>query len=140
MQKTQLTFLLLIGFFGGCANNEVAEPELCDLPPAYVTLREYNKAEGFIYKFNSFPGQHPDSYGIVITSCADCPYVRDIPDGLINLGIIPCNLPDRFKKDSLSISFSGAAKIDTGADYRVIDITGIPFELSSIRRKPLKAE
>lgn len=127
MQKIQLVFLLLVGLFGSCVDDESAKPESCELRPSYVTLREYKKAEGIIRA-----GNDPGSYYIEVTRCDDCPYVRPIPDGLTNLGLHPCTIPARFKKDNLSISFTGSAKIDTAAVYGAIDISGIPFQINTV--------
>lgn len=135
MRNSKIMLFNIIVLFVGCTNNEIAVPEVCDLRPSYVTLREYKNAEGIVRKFNFNPERDPDSYYIEVTNCDDCPYVRDIPSGLTNLGLLPCNLPTNLRKDSLSVSFSGSAKIDTVAAYGAIDINGIPFEISKIERK-----
>lgn len=134
MRKAQVFLLLLTGLSGACSHEEVS-PEGCDFGSTSQTLQIFTNAEGVIRLSNEFYGI--DTYYLDLTKCEACStIVRPNPKGLIVIpGILPCNLPSRFKEDGLLVTFSGNLKINTRLNYELIDFNGLPIEISRIERR-----
>lgn len=124
--KPCISFLLLSVVLLACKGEDITTG--CAYGPTQVVVQRFVNAQGVIR-------QYPNSstFCIEISKCVDCPTLRPYPIGL-NAPASPCNLPKSFQKDGLSVDFSGVLRIDTTLNYSVIDISGLPLQLTSIKR------
>jgi len=122
IMKRALTFLFLLSASVGCKDKEYVNPEVQATPcvsnykdtrrQSYESLNEAGMViGGFIYPL--LPSDSP-------------PY-----DFSLRTAAIPCNLPQKFRKDGLIVSFSGYYL--TSPLLELIQISAIPFELTDIK-------
>lgn len=111
-----------------CCKNELL-PNSCPIKPTEQVTQIYDRAEGILR-------QYPSSglFYIEITNCKNCRRLRADPPGLA-APPSPCNLPRSYQQNGIAIVFSGQLRVDTTFNYKVIDISGIPLQLSFIDRK-----
>lgn len=124
----RLIFSVLLCLLSGCRKKELG-PDSCLVKPTQRITQIYNRAEGILRQYPS-----SDLFYIEVTECGSCQRLRADPPGL-TAPPSPCNLPLSFRKDGIAIVFSGQLRVDTTLNYSVIDISGIPLQLSFIDRK-----
>lgn len=110
--------------FNGC-HPPVSPLSQCDFLPQQKVITTYTNAKGILRQYRSSP-----SFYVEILEC-NC-QVNATLTGL-TAPPIPCNLPPEYQKDGLTILFSGQLRADTTLNYSVIDISGIPLELTKIQ-------
>mgnify|MGYP001053221212 CR=1 FL=1 len=108
-----LSFVAIFMFFFACDSEEWDEPELAS---AFCftdrqTIEVIKDQPGVVTKFG-------DSYHIEITQASS------------TLRFVPCNLPEYFQQDNLSVVFSGKQK-EVFANERW---AGMPMELIKIKK------
>lgn len=124
MKRNLILFLLVGSLLGSCKGEDILTS--CSPGPTEVIIQQLVKAQGTVKQYQS-----SNQFYIEVNKCSDCRTVRPNPTGL-SAPISPCNLPKSFQKDGLTIDFSGIVRIDTTLNYSVIDISGIPLQLTSI--------
>lgn len=125
MKLRQFVSLLAASLFMGCKGEDILTT--CSPKPTEVIIRQLVKAQGTIKQYGS-----SNQFYIEVNTCSDCRTLRADPPGL-SAPPSPCNLPKSFQKDGLSVDFSGVVRVDTTLNYSVIDISGIPLQLTSIK-------
>ncbi|ADB42966.1 hypothetical protein Slin_7023 (plasmid) [Spirosoma linguale DSM 74] len=125
MTLYQIFFLTAGSLLIGCKGEDILTS--CSSKPTEVISQQLVKAQGTVKQYGS-----SDQFYIKLNKCSDCRTIRPNPPGL-SAPANPCNLPESFQKDGLSIDFSGIVRIDTTLNYSAIDISGIPLQLTSIK-------
>lgn len=119
--KRTLVFLLLLSVCGGCKDKEFVSPEIKATPcvsPYKDTSRHRDKVV--------------DQPGMVIGNKIFPLLPLEVPpyDFSLRTSLLPCNLPEKFRKDSLLVSVSGYYL--TSPLLETIQISSLPFELTDI--------
>jgi hypothetical protein len=127
MKPFHISFLLLSSIVLGCKSKDILTS--CASKPTEVVIQQFVKAQGTIRQYSA-----SNTFYIELNKCVDCLTLRPNPPGL-TAPASPCNLPKSFQNDGLSVDFTGFLRVDTTVNYSAIDISGIPLQLTSIKRR-----
>jgi len=122
--KTSSSLFLLIALLTGCNRIEPAQPSACSDPQFGGGSRSGYLDNVKTYVFTR-TGTRPDSSQITTY------FIRNQDsDSELSQVYIPCNLPDEYQKDNLSIRFSGYILYFPGDEHTnsigsVVEITSI---------------
>ena len=124
--KASVCLLLLSSclIVSGC-HSPVSPLSRCDFLPRQKVLTTYTNAKGILRQYRS-----STSFYVEILEC-NCQANATLVG--LTAPPSPCNLPLEYQKDGLTILFSGQLRADTTLNYSVIDISGIPLELTKIQ-------
>ncbi len=119
--KRTLIFLFLLSLLVECKEREAISPEVKATP--CVTAYEDTRRQDT---------KTIDQPGMVIGGRIYQLIPSDVPpyDFAYRTPAVPCNLPERYRKDSLIVTFSGYYL--TSPLLELIQISAIPFELTNI--------
>jgi hypothetical protein len=125
MKLNLILFLTVGSLLVSCRGEDILTS--CSPGSTEVIVQQLIKAQGTVKQYGS-----SNQFYVEVNKCSDCRTVRPNPPGL-SAPISPCNLPKSFQKDGLTIDFSGIVRVDTTLNYSVIDISGVPLQLTSIK-------
>jgi hypothetical protein len=120
--KRALIFLFLLSASVGCKDKEYVSPEI----RATLCVSNFEDIRRQSHKSLNKAGMVIGSFIYPLLPSDSPPY-----DFSLRTAAVPCNLPQKFRQDSLIVSFSGYYL--TSPLLEVIQISAIPFELTDIK-------
>lgn len=110
--------------FSDCSDSVNALSK-CDTSPRQKVVMTYTDAKATLRKDPTSSNCY-----IEIIQC-NCQKISAFPKGLTAPAVV-CNLPSKYQKEGSIILFSGQLRVDTTYNYEVIDLPGVPLELTKI--------